>query len=63
VASDGNCICLRLHRRSCQFARRHADGMVKYRKRIGASIGILMCIRQIYPITRDHEVKTVEVIV
>jgi hypothetical protein len=52
-----------LHRRSCQFARRHADGMVKYRKRIGASIGILMCIRQIYPITRDHEVKTVEVIV
>jgi hypothetical protein len=32
-------------------------------ERIGASIDILMCIRQIYPNTRDHEVRTVEVIV
>jgi hypothetical protein len=63
VASDGDCICLRLRWGSCQFARRHGDGMVKHRKRIGASIDILMCIRQIYPNTRDHEVKTVEVIV
>jgi hypothetical protein len=37
--------------------------MVNYRKRIGASIDMLMWIRQIYPNTRDHEVKAMEVIV
>jgi len=37
--------------------------MVDYRKRIGASIDILMWIRQIYPNTLDHAVKAMEVIV
>jgi hypothetical protein len=41
VASDGDCICPKLHWKSCQFARRHAGGMVNYRKRIGASIDMV----------------------
>jgi len=52
-----------LHWGSCQFARRRADGTAKYRKRIGGSIDRLVWIRKIYPNTRDHEVKTVEVMV
>jgi hypothetical protein len=37
--------------------------LMKYRKRIGALIDMRMWIRQIYPNTRNHEVKAVEVIV
>jgi hypothetical protein len=63
MASDGGCTCLKLHWRSCQFARRHVGGMANYSKRIGASVDILMWIRRIYPNTRDHAVKAMEVIV
>jgi hypothetical protein len=42
--SGGGCICLRLLQKSCQFAHRYVDGMVKHRKRIRDSIDMLMRI-------------------